>query len=51
LLYKLINSRYRDREYLTEKEILICQNLIQWLVIPVGQGLLRGCGFEQVKIN
>lgn len=39
------DSQTIPKEYLTEREVDICANLIQWLGSPVGQGFLDSCGF------
>ena len=40
------NDRQTEpKELLTEREMDICANLMQWLGSPVGQGFLDSCGF------
>lgn len=39
------NRQNQPKEWLSEKEEVICVNLIQWLGSPVGQGFLAECGF------
>ena len=39
------DSQTIPKQYLTEDEVDICANLIQWLGSPVGQGFLDSCGF------
>lgn len=36
-------------KYLSDKEEVVCINIIQWLGSPVGQGFLRNCGYEKVS--
>jgi hypothetical protein len=43
------NSDSNPNDYLNDREVAICTNLIQWLGSPVGQGFLRNCGFELNK--
>ena len=39
------NSQMTPNDFLTERETMICCNLIQWLGSPVGQWFLSECGF------
>ena len=43
------NERGIPESNLTEREEIICINLIQWLGSPVGQGFLMECGFKETK--
>lgn len=43
------NNDSNPNDYLNDREVAICTNLIQWLGSPVGQGFLKDCGFELNK--
>jgi hypothetical protein len=40
------SSQSVPNDYLTEREEIICTNMIQWLGSPIGMNFLRECGFE-----
>jgi hypothetical protein len=43
------NGGNHPPRYLSEEEKEIITSAIQWVMSPVGQGLLSKCGFEKVK--
>jgi hypothetical protein len=43
------DSQTEPKQYLTEQEVNVCANLIQWLGSHVGQGFLAQCGFTVTK--
>lgn len=45
----LENNDMVPQEYLTDKEKCIMLSTVQWLGSPVGQTLLRECGFVHVS--